>query len=282
MSKCETDECRNDSVNGDEDELSDSSIVAAENREETEPETCVDQDADNASIKMNGKAEYDTVTQDECIESEVDSSSLSRDANAKENGETNSTAAGSTKSSQSSASNKMTFKFWTSWKSSSSSGNYEALATPPPRPKARKPQLTKAVAVSKVDSAGNEVLPPLPPKRIRKSLPFNRSLPSIPRKESKLTKLQRLFSLRKKKSKENEVREDAKNCEDEKQILSRKSTSENQLSSSCEDELSLTEAEHYALYTSVAPRASVSEFDDNSCYYSPVEGGELRKLEIDL
>ncbi|XP_071439669.1 embryonic polarity protein dorsal-like [Hetaerina americana] len=34
----------------------------------------------------------------------------------------------------------------------------------------------------------------------------------------------------------------------------------------------LTEAEHYALYTDMAPRATVSEFDETSCYYSPVEG----------
>lgn len=37
----------------------------------------------------------------------------------------------------------------------------------------------------------------------------------------------------------------------------------------------LTEAEHYALYTSVAPYATQSEFDENSCYYAPVEGGEI-------
>jgi len=34
----------------------------------------------------------------------------------------------------------------------------------------------------------------------------------------------------------------------------------------------LTEAEHYALYTDVAPRANCSEFDETSFYYSPVEG----------
>lgn len=37
----------------------------------------------------------------------------------------------------------------------------------------------------------------------------------------------------------------------------------------------LTEAEHYALYTSFAPHATASEFDENSCYYAPVEGGEI-------
>ncbi|XP_065332634.1 embryonic polarity protein dorsal-like isoform X2 [Cloeon dipterum] len=34
----------------------------------------------------------------------------------------------------------------------------------------------------------------------------------------------------------------------------------------------LTEAEHYALYTDLAPRANCSEFDETSFYYSPVEG----------
>lgn len=37
----------------------------------------------------------------------------------------------------------------------------------------------------------------------------------------------------------------------------------------------LTEAEHFALYTSVPPQATVSEFDETSCYYSPVEAGEI-------
>lgn len=37
----------------------------------------------------------------------------------------------------------------------------------------------------------------------------------------------------------------------------------------------LTEAEHYALYTSVAPHATESEFDEQSCYYAPVEAGEI-------
>lgn len=36
--------------------------------------------------------------------------------------------------------------------------------------------------------------------------------------------------------------------------------------------LDITEAEHYALYTTVAPYATQSEFDEMSCYYAPVEG----------
>lgn len=37
----------------------------------------------------------------------------------------------------------------------------------------------------------------------------------------------------------------------------------------------LTEAEHYALYTAVAPHATQSEFDEASAYYAPVEAGEI-------
>lgn len=40
-------------------------------------------------------------------------------------------------------------------------------------------------------------------------------------------------------------------------------------------DVDLTEAEHYALYTSIAPYATQSEFDENSCYYAPVEGSEI-------
>lgn len=37
----------------------------------------------------------------------------------------------------------------------------------------------------------------------------------------------------------------------------------------------LTEAEHYALYTTVAPHATNTEFDDQSCYYSPIDSGNV-------
>ncbi|KAK0097946.1 hypothetical protein PV326_012625 [Microctonus aethiopoides] len=39
--------------------------------------------------------------------------------------------------------------------------------------------------------------------------------------------------------------------------------------------IELTEAEHYALYTAMAPHATTSEFDELSFYYSPVEGGKI-------
>lgn len=40
-------------------------------------------------------------------------------------------------------------------------------------------------------------------------------------------------------------------------------------------EVDLTEAEHFALYTSIPPQATASEFDENSCYYAPVDAGEI-------
>lgn len=42
-----------------------------------------------------------------------------------------------------------------------------------------------------------------------------------------------------------------------------------------QDNLDLTDAEHYALYMALAPHATVSEFDELSCYYSPVDGGKF-------
>lgn len=37
----------------------------------------------------------------------------------------------------------------------------------------------------------------------------------------------------------------------------------------------LTEAEHFALYTSIPPQATASEFDETSAYYAPVDAGEI-------
>lgn len=45
--------------------------------------------------------------------------------------------------------------------------------------------------------------------------------------------------------------------------------------------MELTEAEHYALYTAMAPHATASEFDEMSFYYSPVEGGKILSDKID-
>lgn len=43
--------------------------------------------------------------------------------------------------------------------------------------------------------------------------------------------------------------------------------------------LDLTEAENYALYTSLAPHASMTELDEISFYYSPVEKGKILSQE---
>ncbi|KAK9755016.1 Rel homology dimerization domain [Popillia japonica] len=44
--------------------------------------------------------------------------------------------------------------------------------------------------------------------------------------------------------------------------------------------LDLTEAEHYALYTALAPHATQSEFDETSCYYAPVEEPSPNKRKL--
>lgn len=42
-----------------------------------------------------------------------------------------------------------------------------------------------------------------------------------------------------------------------------------------DDDVDLTEAEHFALYTSAAPHATASEFDETSQFYAAVENGEI-------
>ncbi|XP_049764198.1 embryonic polarity protein dorsal-like [Schistocerca cancellata] len=155
--------------------------------------------------------------------------------------------------------------------------------------------------------AGSERLPPLPPKRSRKSPPgrpdhppppqlqqqVHASVPQIPSSASppasppptdqplpaeprsaKPTLFQKLFSKK-------------KNRKDSTGGRSREGSAQRQSSPSPsrpeEDVIfipltgqpELTEAEHYALYTDVAPHATASEFDEMSFYYSPVEGGRI-------
>ncbi|KAL1121959.1 hypothetical protein AAG570_003367 [Ranatra chinensis] len=142
----------------------------------------------------------------------------------------------------------------------STSESYEDIA-PPPRPAASKPTL----AVVKEGDVGEEddsEVPPLPPKRVRK-MP-NKTLPPVPHGEkSKLNIFQKLFSSSRHRSKkaggksrEGSVVSETVVVEDDRSDL-------------------LTEAEHYALYTSVAPHATASEFDEMSFYYSPVEGQKV-------
>lgn len=46
-----------------------------------------------------------------------------------------------------------------------------------------------------------------------------------------------------------------------------------------DDDVDLTEAEHFALYTSVAPYATASEFDEASTFYAPIDSGEMLSNE---
>ncbi|KAE8574083.1 Putative dorsal [Halyomorpha halys] len=104
-----------------------------------------------------------------------------------------------------------------------------------------------------------EEVPPLPPKRAKKSP----ALPPPPHK-NKLNLFQKLFSSTTKRKKKQ--RESSR----EGSVVSRISERSHSLAPSRGD-VDLTEAEHYALYTSVAPRATASEFDEMSFYYSPIE-----------
>ncbi|XP_073989368.1 embryonic polarity protein dorsal-like isoform X3 [Rhodnius prolixus] len=136
--------------------------------------------------------------------------------------------------------------------------SYEDIA--PPRPTAAKPTLLQQ-PLSPVPHLDDEVLPPLPPKRAKRTGPDTKTLPSPPQKKTGL--FQKLFNTNKRK-KNKEVQE--------RPLQSRgsiKSLPAEMIISS--NEVDVTEAEHYALYTSVAPHATASEFDEMSFYYSSVE-----------
>lgn len=155
---------------------------------------------------------------------------------------------------------------------------------------------------NKRESTCTDKLPPLPPKRFRKntkddgveernSINSEEPSPQLPprafppvieietppakQKSSKPNFFQKLFSRKGKAKKEATLpKSGSVPCN-----LSEVVTS-NDLITSVPDSPTgdLTEAEHYALYTDVAPRASVSEFDEMSFYYSPVEGHEEKPL----
>ncbi|XP_046663988.1 embryonic polarity protein dorsal isoform X5 [Homalodisca vitripennis] len=132
----------------------------------------------------------------------------------------------------------------------------------PPRPSAAKPIIKPELPVSQNDSLTDDVLPPLPPKRVRKSPP-SKNLPPVP-EGKKLNIFQKLFSSKRKdKSRKNSI----SSTGSRKSLVEEKSVVEPEA-----DDVTLTEAEHYALYTAFAPHATASEFDETSFYYSPVEG----------
>nr|CAD7410836.1 unnamed protein product [Timema poppensis] len=148
---------------------------------------------------------------------------------------------------------------------------------------------------SSLDSPDSK-LPPLPPKRSRKEPPTpparpehllnyeppivesptptpihapNKNLPETPALNAKVNKpnlFQKLFS---KKS--------SKSVKKEKLVITPRGSVGNisVTESGAVTPPELTEAEHYALYTDMAPHATASEFDETSFYYSPVEGGRI-------
>lgn len=179
----------------------------------------------------------------------------------------------------------------------------ETSAPPlPPPPLAAKRDLSRAY---------DQKLPPLPPKRIRKmpSMPVlprtssfhmdnenteapHKNLPSLPGTLNKPTRqnlFSKLFAKKSKKDKEFSVElmtstNSLKDSQDfDGNSLPRPSmasvTSVKSFDLNGDESppygIELTEAEHYALYTAMAPHATASEFDELSFYYSPVEGGKI-------
>ncbi|XP_018403565.1 PREDICTED: embryonic polarity protein dorsal-like [Cyphomyrmex costatus] len=159
-----------------------------------------------------------------------------------------------------------------------------------------------------------ERLPPLPPKRIRKmpSMPLlprpisaqtlttsltkapNKDLPSLPGTLSKNARqglFSKLFAKKIKKDKCLDLSRDndpslnisylsRTSVQDvvQSQIPRPSMTSVKSLKLNDDEPpygVDLTEAEHYALYTTMAPRATASEFDEMSFYYSLVEDGKI-------
>ncbi|XP_075224156.1 embryonic polarity protein dorsal-like isoform X1 [Lycorma delicatula] len=149
----------------------------------------------------------------------------------------------------------------------SQASGYEDVV--PPRPTASKPVLPvlENISVNPDHETINQPskddeLPPLPPKRAK-----NNPAPSktpVQEGKSKFNLFTKLFSSNKRKK--NKSREGSISSMGSKKslIISDSKPTEN------ENDV-LTEAEHYALYTSLAPHATASEFDEMSFYYSPVE-----------
>nr|WCL52335.1 dorsal-like protein [Gryllodes sigillatus] len=138
-------------------------------------------------------------------------------------------------------------------------------------------------------------LPPLPPKRFRKDPPApparpeappNKTLPpppapaqqadAAPKQSNKSPGIfSKLFSKKSSKSKKDSTPRGS--ISEASQQPSQSATPRGSISEpvSPPTTVDLTEAEHYALYTDMAPKATASEFDESSFYYSPVEGGNI-------
>jgi len=125
--------------------------------------------------------------------------------------------------------------------------SYEDVSTTPPRPpSSSKPKFDDCSA------------PPLPPKRIKKNPRPTKYLPTVQEKPPRIKLLHKLLNMGKK---------------------SKSIGSSNCSVNDTTDDTPLTEAENYALYTSVAPHAAMSEFDESSMYYSTVEGGIVTSVK---
>jgi hypothetical protein len=166
-----------------------------------------------------------------------------------------------------------------------------------------------ASSTSLVPESPDTKLPPLPPKRIRRSPPTpparpehpifpherpstqapDKILPPTPdgtnAKQVKPSLFQKLFSKKSKPSnkKEGSLTPRAVSMSREESVanvsaavsIRRGSEPVPQHGTPPQAQPELTEAEHYALYTDMAPHATASEFDEMSFYYSPVEGGSI-------
>ncbi|KAL7301394.1 hypothetical protein TKK_0005839 [Trichogramma kaykai] len=136
--------------------------------------------------------------------------------------------------------------------------------------------------------AENKV-PPLPPKRIRKtpSMPVltnqmfyapNKTLPSSPKLVTKPGLFSKLFSRKPKKDASypnnglTGITNNTIRCESMPPVRAMARLDGDETPPYGAE---LTDVEHYALYTAMAPRATDSEFDEMSFYYSPVEGGKI-------
>ncbi|XP_067009693.1 embryonic polarity protein dorsal [Anabrus simplex] len=185
----------------------------------------------------------------------------------------------------------------------------------PPSIQNNKREISASAASITTPETPDSKLPPLPPKRVRKSPPTpparpehlfphettpvltppNKTLPPPPEvspapavKQSKPSLFQKLFSKKPGKSGKKEGSVTPRGGSISRQGSAGNVSQAGMFQSSSdvvESETSiiipltgppeLTEAEHYALYTDMAPHATVSEFDEMSFYYSPVEGGNI-------
>lgn len=136
---------------------------------------------------------------------------------------------------------------------------------PPPVPQ---PQQQQSQSISAQPSLVN-VSQPSPEKATTTKTPS-------PTKSSKPNIFQKLFSRKSSKNLKNEKRTISEPCINADIIAPPSSPP---ASMQTNEPYDLTEAEHYALYTDMAPQATVSECDDFSLCYSPVGEGFVERQQ---